>query len=379
MAVSCMLGKRIHIQRGHIQVFPNLYVMLMGEPGTGKGVACDILQRILVDANYEYFAADRSSKEKFIQDLADGISFNNNDLDSLLASESNAGENLLSTEPRECFILAEEFSDFIGQNNSEFIAFLTKMWTFSGMPYRYRTKTGRSVAIQDPYINILGGSSSAAFALSFPPEIIAQGFLARIILVAGEDSGRRISFPKPPDAIFRSAIASHLAGIRSSINGEIILNEKVAADLDSLNQLFGGVDDPRFRDYNTRRFTQLLKLCIIHCAARGDVQLKVEDVERADSLLRETEHHMPKALGAFGKSKNADVSNKLLQALHSTHKPLKTMHLWRIVCDDLDKMQDLVDLLHKLKSADRIQQVNDGWLPKIAPMKELLNLPKKGE
>lgn len=376
MAVSSMLGKRLYIPRGHLKVFPNLYVMLMGEPGTGKGVASDLLQSVLRDAGYEYFAADRSSKEKFLQDLADGISFNKTSVDDLLESVTfGEKDSLLPTESRECLILAEEFSDFLGQNNSDFVAFLTKVWSFSGT-YRYRLKTGRSVGITEPFINILGGSSSAAFALTFPPEIIAQGFLARLVLVNGEATGKRVSFPKQVDFSLMQELSQSLARIKANVSGAIHLTEKAEADLDLLNQSFGGVDDPRFRDYNVRRFTQLLKLCTICCAARGDNSLRIEDVERAHDLLCETEHQMPRALGAFGKSKNADVSNKILQILYTADRPIPTMVLWRIVCDDLDKLSDLSDILHKLSSAGRIQSLGaTGWLPKVSPAaKELLKI-----
>ena len=376
IAISSMLGRRFWIPRGHLKVYPNFYVMLMGEPGTGKGIACDICQGILTEAGYEYFGADRSSKEKFLQDLADGISFNKpNTMDDLLSSHSIGGDgeqtSFLSTESRECLVIAEEFSDFIGQNNSDFIAFLTKVWSYNGT-YRYRLKTGRSVGITDPYLNILGGSSSAAFALSFPPEIIAQGFLARLVLVAGEFTGSRETWPKRPDSALNLAsdLSAFLANIKENCKGEIALTAKALKDLEKLDQEFGGVDDPRFKDYNVRRFTQLLKLCIVHAAARGECILRIEDIEQAHQLLCDTEYLMPKALGSFGKSKNADVSNKILQCLYTATQPVPTTFLWRIVCDDLEKLQDLTDILHKLQYSGRIQSVSGkGWLPKLAAKK----------
>lgn len=378
--VSSMLGRRFWIRRGHLEVFPNFYIMLMGEPGTGKGVACDLAQGILQDAGYEYFGADRSSKEKFLQDLADGITFNRpTSMDDLLASAS-AGEDsgeLSSTEPRECFVIAEEFSDFIGQNNADFIAFLTKVWSYRGI-YRYRLKTGKSVGISNPYINILGGSSSAAFALAFPPEIVAQGFLARLVLVHGESLGKPPTWPEKHESKLGSELSYFLQGIRHNCMGEIVLSDKAMSDLKKLDEEFGGVDDPRFKDYNVRRFTQLLKLCIVCTAARGDRVLRIEDIERAHGLLCDTEHFMPRALGSFGKSKNADVSNKILQHLYTADKPIPTMELWKVVCDDLEKLQDLTDILHKLVAAGRVQNVSfkdakgksvQGWLPKLRPIK----------
>lgn len=381
--ISSMLGRRFWIRRGHVRVFPNFYVMLMGEPGTGKGLACDICQGVLTEAGYEYFAADRSSKEKFLQDLADGISFNRpTTMDDLLASSSFGKDegptSFLSAEPRECLAIAEEFSDFIGQNNSDFIAFLTKIWSYNGT-YRYRLKTGRSVGITDPYINIFGGSSSAAFALSFPPEIVAQGFLARLVLVAGE-SGKRETWPELKASTLGSELSSFLAGIKENCIGEIALTPKAMIDLEKLDQEFGGVDDPRFKDYNVRRFTHLLKLCIIHAAARGESILRIEDIEQAHGLLCDTEYLMPKALGSFGKSKNADVSNKILQHLYTASQPVPTTTLWRIVCDDLEKLQDLTDLLHKLQYSGRIQSVGSkGWLPKLTARVELASKPNEGK
>jgi hypothetical protein len=369
-----MLGRRFWITRGHLKVFPNLYIMLMGEPGTGKGVACDLAQTVLTQAEYSYFGADRSSKEMFLQDLADGINFNKPlDMDDLLANHSTGIKEFTSTEPRECLIIAEEFQDFIGVQNADFIAFLTKVWSYNGT-YRYRLKTGRSVGITNPYINILGGSSSAAFSQAFPPEIVAQGFLARLILVAGEFSGTRPTWPEGnTDDKMLNDLGYFLQYIRLNCQGEIKLSESTYKNLELLDKAFGGVDDPRFKDYNGRRFTQLLKLCIIFAASRGECLLRIEDIEQANQLLCDTEHLMPRALGAFGKSKNADVSNKILQYLYSNSRVVPTMELWRVVSDDLEKLEDLTNILTKLQHSQRIQPVSKpmvGWLPKISVRKE---------
>ena len=370
VGVGATLGRRLWISRGSFKVFPNLYVMLMGEPGTGKGIACSNLQRIMNESEYPYFAADRSSKEKFLEDMADGLSFNRGSMESLWQG------TVLAEEPstaigKECLILAEEVQDFLGQNNIDFIAFLTKVWSQpAGVPYRYRIKTGKSVSITDPCINFLGGCTSANFALTFPPEINGQGFLARLILVGGDPNGTRTTWPKPAEDSDRTELAYALKSIGESCTGEICLDAKTLELLDTLNQEFGGVDDPRFKDYNIRRFTQLLKLCIINAASRFDKTLRIEDIERAEQILEDTEHWMPKALGTFGKSRNADVTNKILQALHQATKPMTMREMWRMVCDDLEKYEDLGEILNKMSISDRIQAVGGGWLPKMQVRKE---------
>ena len=52
LAISSVLGQKCWIERGYYRIYPNLYVMLIGKPGTGKGTAANILQGVLQDADY---------------------------------------------------------------------------------------------------------------------------------------------------------------------------------------------------------------------------------------------------------------------------------------------------------------------------------------
>jgi hypothetical protein len=372
LAVGVSLGKNIFLQRGHFQVSPNLYVMLIGAPGTGKGIACSILQSILWDSGYRTFAADRSSKEKFIQDLADGFDFakpNGMDTDGYESLDFGEGRKY-----SECFILAEEFNDFLGTNNIEFIALLTKLWSHRS-PYRYRLKTGVSVEAPEPCINILGGNTHAGFTMVFPPEIVGQGFLARLLPVYGESTGNRVSFPKPPNQVIRSTLAKLLGTVRDRIVGEMLMEKEAEELLDEINQTWNGFkDDLRFQHYCSRRFTQLLKLCIIFAAARTSKLISKSDVMEANTLLCDTEDVMQKALGEFGKAKNADVSSKIMQAIYegiNTGSSPSTQSLWKLVSNDLDSMPELAKILQNLQSADKIQyaQKEKVWLPKTIARK----------
>lgn len=364
MAVAATLGKSFFLKRGHFNVYPNLYAMLIGGPGTGKGVTFGILQSILQASGFEYFAADRSTKEKFLQDLADGFTFRTG------SSADNGYESLdflerEGTEPRECFISAEEFNDFIGTNNLEFIGLLTKLWSYTGV-YANRLKTGRSVEIFEPCINLFGGNTHAGFAMAFPPEVLGQGFLARLILIYGEPTGRKVSFPEPPDPAIRAALGGQLSAIKLAVRGEAKLATNSKHLLDEINQTWSGfVDDLRFQHYASRRFTQLLKLCLIHAAARLSTTISREDVIDANTLLTDTEDVMGKALGEFGKAKNADVNSKIMAALWETSKPLTAQDLWKFVSNDLDSITALAQLLQNLMHAEKIQNVNGkGFLPK---------------
>ena len=72
---------------------------------------------------------------------------------------------------------------------------------------------------------------------------------------------------------------------------------------------------------------------------------------------------MPKALGEFGKSRNSEVSHKVISVLDGTLKPMPFKDIWRAVHQDLEARGQLVEILSNLQLADKIQSVADGFLP----------------
>jgi hypothetical protein len=146
------------------------------------------------------------------------------------------------------------------------------------------------------------------------------------------------------------------------------LSGPAAALLDRINQNWKPLNDLRFNDYSARRFTQLIKLCIIYAAMRFSTEISIEDITTANTILQMTEEGMPKAIGEFGKARNSDVSSKIMEALYSTHKPITTQELWKLCSSDLNRLSELADVLSSLHHADKIQTVSvgkeKGWLPK---------------
>src|SRR5712664_3382569 len=72
--IGAILGRQCWVQHGHIKIYPNQYVMLVGESGTRKSTAIKhFMVPLLVDSGYKKFAAKKTSKEKFLEDLHDGM------------------------------------------------------------------------------------------------------------------------------------------------------------------------------------------------------------------------------------------------------------------------------------------------------------------
>lgn len=395
ISIASVLNQQCWIERGFYRVFPNLYVMLIGDPASGKGTTCEILRNILMEAEFIEFAPDRTTKEKFLVDLEEGYETVN--AGAFPSGGTSAVDDFFKTEIRKTsptdidssvsnvLVLAEELSDFFGSDNLEFVSLLTKLWSYRGA-YRHKIKTGKSVEIVNPNINIFAATTHDSFQLTFPSRLLGTGFLARFILVYGSiPASAEIAFPTPPSNEGKTKLVRDLMDIRSTVVGQFELDDAEKLLLERVLKNYTGPDDMRFKHYKGRRFVQLLKLCAINCAARGSMKITRADILRANTLLYATELDMGKALGEFGKSRNAEVSNKIMQALYTAGRPMNALAIFKLVSNDIQKMQELLDILNNLQAAEKIRAVqtpdkkNNGFIAISRPAGLEGTLMGKGE
>lgn len=357
--IGAYLGRQYSLKFGHSSLHTNLYVMLIGTPGARKSTAIKIAKKIIKSAGYDHISADRSSKEKFLLDLA-GEDMGDDTKDSILDRNIFGG---MESDYSEMFIACDEFNDFIGNGNIEFISMLGNLWDFEGA-YENRIKNGKSVNINNPTISILGGNTPVNFARAFPPEILGQGFFSRLLLIHGEPTGKRITFPVMPTVEETSEIVRQLQAIKMHSMGEAHITHGGKLLLDKIYKGWKGIDDIRFESYSNRRLTHLLKLCLVASASRLGSEVTEDDIIHANTVLSHTEYLMPKALGEFGKSRNSDTTHKVMQILDSTPKPMDMKAIWELVHTDMERINDLAELLRNLVTADKIFAINGGFLAK---------------
>lgn len=371
VGIGAFLGRGISFSHGHFSIHPNIYCMLIGSPGTRKSTAIKLMERVLKKAGYNTIAADKTSKEKFLLDLGQYKDEPNTkgavDLDTWdLLGESGAEID------KEILIAADEFNDFIGLGNHDFISLLGNLWDYNGN-YENRIKNGKSVNIYNPTISILGGNTPTGFSLAFPTEILGQGFFSRLLLIYGEPSGRKITFPSEPSQESTAAIVEYLQAIKKKCFGAVTRTAGANKLLDKIYKEWGGIDDVRFESYANRRFTHLLKLCLIVTASRLSTEITEFDVVYTNTILSHAEHLMPRALGEFGKARHSGTVHKVMQVLDATDTVMTVPDLWKHVVQDLEHITDLGDILRNLVMAEKIQGVAGGFLPRKKVLKEVSN------
>ncbi len=372
-AVSCLgayLGRRIFFRFGHFTLHPNLYCMLIGSPGTKKSSAIKIGAKLLKQAGYNTFAAKKTRQEKFLLDMAEQSErlagdVNGSDIldQNLWGDDPNDISSIEGRPPAEIFVAADEFNNFIGLGNTDFISILGELWDHEGV-YDYKLKNSKSVYIPDPTVSILGGNTPTGFAQAFPTESIGQGFFSRILLIYGEPSGVKHTFPPPPDIELQEEIIGLLHHIKQELIGEIKISPTAKDLIHTIYHTWADLDDIRFEHYSNRRLTHLLKLCLVVAASRVANEIGEQDVIYANTLLTFTEQLMPKALGEFGKAKNSAITHKVMTAIDATVMPMTIQNIWKLVHQDLDNRNQLIEILGGLQVADKIQAAGKGYLPK---------------
>ncbi len=365
-SLAAYLGRSTYFRHGHFTLHPNLYTMLIGSPGTKKSSAIKIGAKLLKQAGYNTFAARKTRQEKFLLDLAPGsgedcLQSEDDILDSNLFGEGI--DSYASAPPSECFIAADEFNNFIGVGNLEFMSILGELWDYEGV-YDYRLKNSKDIYIPEPTITILGGNTPTGFSQAFPSEAIGQGFFSRLLLVYGEPSGIKYTIPPAPDTELQKRLVEFLHKVRATLHGEVTMTEEAYTLLDKIYNAWETIDDVRFEHYANRRLTHLLKLCLVVVASRLSMVIEMQDIVYANTLLTFTEQLMPKALGEFGKARNSEVAHKVVQLIDGVKVPVAFKSIWKHIHSDLESRDKLVVILTNLMEAGKIQSVaGGGYLP----------------
>lgn len=367
ITAAVLLSRRSYFPFGNAKIFPNMYVVFMGESASRKSTAINLVKKTLIMAGYDRFAPSETSKGKFGMHLA-GVT-------DIKVSKSKAEENLMKElealerkrlggeEPTsESFICAGELANFLGFSNFDFASFLGDIWDkdeFHEVSY----KNAGEFKIVNPVVNLLGGNTFEGMMKCLPPEMLGQGFLSRCIFVYAPEvkDANKIAFPTASsvetDADFLS-ILNHL----KNVSGPVTMDPLAKQTLEYIYRNWIGMKDHRFKSYAGRRFTQLLKLCMLEAICDRRMEISMRDAIRAHTWLTYTEAFMPKALGEYGAGKSSMGANALMNVMQSAPDIVwQPNQLWERTYSSFDSVQSMNTALGSLLTAGKIKVGNGGF------------------
>lgn len=156
--------------KGHLIYYPNLYVMLLGESGLGKGFPVNLAKRLLQQADTTRVIAGRSSIQAIIKELA--------------TTKSQPGKPLI-TDSRGAIVNGELSTAIIADPDA--LTILTDLFDRNYNPiWDNMLKGDGTEKLKNPYVTCLFGSSPAHFYDTVPQPNIEGGYIGRNLVIYEE-------------------------------------------------------------------------------------------------------------------------------------------------------------------------------------------------
>ena len=179
--ISALLGKKCFIPQGRFTVFPNLYIVLVGEPATRKSTAMDIGKKILRTIEQVKLAPESSTREALIDRMAA------NKVECTLFGKD------ISYWQASAFI--SEFEQFLGGKhvNQSMVGFLTDIWDIP--LFEEHTRKGGTITIHNPFFSLVGCCTPSWMNTKLQSDVISDGFSRRTIFVLDKEKNCRNPWP----------------------------------------------------------------------------------------------------------------------------------------------------------------------------------------
>lgn len=262
-------------------MYPNLYVMIVGHPATGKTRAISEGKR-LVQTLSEFYLAPVSMTFASLVDALDRAKC------GLVAKGQEA------TTFNSIFICVHELGAFIHKFDHEMIKGLSALYDVE--PYEHERR-GNSIRIRfaSPQVSILCGVTPKDLLSLVPEEAWGQGFMSRFILVFSDE--RIIGDDFAPNVeINTTNLQADLASI-ANLQGQFYVtpeyHEAVKYWREEKNEE-PVPSHPKLTHYAGRRRANLYKLSMVSAVNRSNtLVLTGQDFDTAMRWLLEAEMFMP--------------------------------------------------------------------------------------
>lgn len=398
--IGAALQRRVWIGPDHSRLYPNNYIILVGEPGVGKGLVIKQIAEILryhklpdpsAERNKHLIERAVTDSDKVLveqmarddyataQDKNDSKPSPHTDKPLLLpvAADATTYEALVRavskairrinykefdhnlqrdtmkvyTHSSLCFCL-EEISSLFRKRTEDTVHFLLQAYDCGD--YEYDTKTQGKDRIKRCCVSLFGGTTPGFMQETFNDQLLTEGFASRTLFIFAPKNRKTVMFVPPlsTDQLnYRQEIISHVEKL-AYIHGRVMISESVKAYLEewwaaeNRERRNGSM---RLNPYYARKNIHLLKLAMaLHFADSLELEIKKETFDRAMVILNEEEKRMHLALGLDNTNPLAIPSQKILKYLRTVGKKTKKELLaefWESLTNGVADMESILGYL----------------------------------
>ena len=303
--LSTALRRKCYCDWGPLRgnVYPNLFVALVGPPGGRKGTAMRPAKNFLQEIDVTLGADSLGSTQALYKELID-------------SEDSFVDEHGMTKKHKSVSIWAEEFQVFLSDRDQMLIPSLTDLFDCADS-WKYKTLSRKTEDISNCWITIIGAITPSLLQSKLTQDAVGGGLVSRIIFVVGQGPKHRkaLQYLTEEEMNIQKKLGEDLQEI-ANLSGQFKLSEdflKVYVRWYEQEYDDSGISHEKFLGYNHRRPLHINKVCMLVCASESnDMIITVEHFEKALAIMQVTEQEMPNAFYGLGLSASADVYAKIL-------------------------------------------------------------------
>jgi energy-coupling factor transporter ATP-binding protein EcfA2 len=282
--VGAALKNNVYFQIGTYTLYPNMFIVLVGPPGVGKGASMNILEQMITDTKPNQVVntlSDRITAERIIERISDGWS---------TAPQLKNMQLVLGKNDHNCLLFSSEIRVLLGASDW-MLEFLEEAW--SKTTYEYQTKNKGNVAIDNMCCSLLA-ASVPDFLRNVNREahmVITGGFSSRCLFIYAENPSKDLPFPEPLKKNLKSkALYDNLILDLQEIGtlrGEFVIDTGARLRFEAflrLNRAASSKDDSEaVANFRARIKAHILKLAMIFSVSR-DNSLHISDMDMVNAI-----------------------------------------------------------------------------------------------
>lgn len=368
--LGAAIGRRAYVDMRRFCIWPNLYLVLVGDPARcKKGQAFDSAGQILDRLNYYLEVANvpnprrlRLLPEKCTPELAvkmlASVQYDRYPSDPSIEWEYSDSHGIW---------LCEEMVTLLGKSNHNAAGVLELLTAFFACRPKWDSGTViRGVEeLRNLFLVFCGAATPGWIQSGITEEMFTGGFVSRTMFIHRERSKADYPIPEYNDPIKRDDLAERLLPM-VEWNQRVI---KMTPRLEDLHDKWYRTDkreqdkilDPHYSHFSARRQIHVLKLAMLLTISEDRTVIDIPDFDLALAILRVEEGYMApwfQTMGAHNDALDTEYVYKVI--CRADNRRLKQSELLQNVKWKVGRKQNLTYILDHLKAEGRIRRHQEG-------------------
>lgn len=349
--VAGALRRRVWIDQKYFQWIPNFYVILVAPPGVvSKSTVANIGMNLLRPNKEIQFGPDVITWQALVTALTKAARSE--------ADPRNEGVYFPMSAVTFC---SDELGNLLNPQDRDLVDLLVTLWDGKQGTFKKETKMSGNDVVENPFVNILGCTTTAWIAGNVPEYMVGGGLTSRCVFVYADKKRQLVPY------------------VDENVPSEFEdMKLKLIQDLERISLLFGeftitpdarewgrrwykhhwanppaGLTGDQFGGYLARKQTHLHKLSMVISASRSNnLDITAEHLDFAHHIVTSIEQDMPKVFSRIGQT---DVTRSTFDIIRfvENHPGINQVDLFKMVYRTLS----FQDFQHALSGAINSLQI----------------------